>query len=409
MRRPLFAIILGWAFASYSHAQPLPAEEGNEELGRLAEAARLTSSKLDFEEFKAQTLFVAETGKFYVNGDTPIRNEKLLWEFWRLNVANQPEPADPNTPEFAVMNVGGLDQIWSDTWKRSLTYCVSTDFGGHYATVISDMSAAAAAWEAVADLDFQYISSEDANCDADNDNVLFDVRPVDAGGRFLAAAFFPNDPRSDRSVVIDPSSFGLDPNGALTLRGILRHELGHVLGGRHEHTRPEAGSCFEDNDWRGVTDYDAFSVMHYPQCNGLGDWSLRLTETDKSGVACIYGAVAGFVIDTDVCQPPGGAAQISIERHGPVALEADEMSNLGTFNVLPGTEFSAEMTGTGDPDLYVKIDGPVGIASYDCRPFTEGANEACVFDVPVNASIIAVMVHGFTASTALVEITRTVP
>ncbi|WP_458576345.1 zinc metalloprotease [Aliamphritea spongicola] len=71
--------------------------------------------------------------------------------------------------------------------------------------------------------------------------------------------------------------------------GILRHELGHVLGFRHEHTRAESGTCFEDSEWTPLTSYDPFSVMHYPQCNGQGDWSLSITKQDAKGASCLYG------------------------------------------------------------------------------------------------------------------------
>ena len=84
--------------------------------------------------------------------------------------------------------------------------------------------------------------------------------------------------RRNREVLIDCTSFGnINP---YTLRGILRHELGHVLGFRHEHTRPEAGTCFEDNSWRPLTPYDSSSVMHYPQCNGSNPGDLTLTDLD---------------------------------------------------------------------------------------------------------------------------------
>jgi hypothetical protein len=73
------------------------------------------------------------------------------------------------------------------------------------------------------------------------------------------------------------------------MKGVLTHELGHVLGLRHEHTRPEAGKCFEDNNWRALTTYDAHSVMHYPQCNGLNTGDLVLTAEDKKGIALLYG------------------------------------------------------------------------------------------------------------------------
>lgn len=100
--------------------------------------------------------------------------------------------------------------------------------------------------------------------------------------------------------MIDGSAFNLGP-GKLSLVGIMRHELGHTLSYRHEQTRPEAGKCFEDRDWQPLTEYDAFSVMHYPQCNGLGDWALALTEKDEVGTACLYGAASGYTFDPTQC------------------------------------------------------------------------------------------------------------
>ncbi|MDQ2090828.1 matrixin family metalloprotease [Marimonas arenosa] len=405
----LVPLVFCIALAAPALAQPVDPAEGARELERLARAAREASAELSFEAFRDQTLYVEETGKYYVNGDTPIRNEKLLREFWEQNVRSEPPQGEDGTPEFTVMSVGGLDQIWSVADRHRLTYCVSHAFGSRHALVVGDMQAAIAAWEAVADIDFIYVAAEDDDCNNGNDRVMFDVRPVNAGGQFLAAAFFPNDPRSDRSVVIDPSSFQLDPNGNLTLRGILRHELGHTVGGRHEHTRPEAGVCFEDSDWRGVTDYDAFSVMHYPQCNGMGDWSLTLTAMDKSGVACLYGAATGFQIDTSICMPAGGAPVPVIESFGPFQIAQGAMQMVMQAPVVPGSRFRAEMTGSGDPDLYVKLDGPALVSSYDCRPYTAGADETCDFEVPAGRSLVSVAVHGYEAGEFSVTVTSTQP
>ncbi|MCZ7600726.1 MAG: hypothetical protein M5U09_27465 [Gammaproteobacteria bacterium] len=151
-------------------------------------------------------------GKYIVNGDTTIANEKLLREFYEANVANRPAA---DITEFTVHLVGGLDSVWSTAEKGALTYCVSDTFGARYTRVVADMQAAAAAWEAVADLDFIHVGAEDGRCNAANASVVFDVRPVDHG-QYLARAFFPNEPRFGRNVLIDESSFDLDPNGTLT-------------------------------------------------------------------------------------------------------------------------------------------------------------------------------------------------
>ena len=239
-----------------------------------------------------------------MNGDTPISTDDQLLEFYKQNVEGSPGPS----AEFAVITAQGKDIIWADDQKKALKYCVSSapaesgGFGNRYNTVVSAMADATRAWKEVADIDFVHVNQEDSNCTASNNNVVFDVRPVNFN-MYLARAFFPNDDRTRSNVLIDNSSFELPAGGKLSLTGILRHELGHTLGARHEHTRPQSGTCFEDNNWRGVTDYDALSVMHYPQCNGKGDWSLTLTNFDKNGVACLYKAAPGFTIDPKICKP----------------------------------------------------------------------------------------------------------
>lgn len=103
--------------------------------------------------------------------------------------------------------------------------------------------------------------------------------------------------------MIDNSALSFPVEDTLQLVGVLRHELGHVLGWRHEHTRPESGDCFEDSEWVpvGRGNYDAFSVMHYPQCNGRGDWSLTITSDDAIGAACVYGPADGQPFDNTQC------------------------------------------------------------------------------------------------------------
>jgi serine protease len=140
----------------------------------------------------------------------------------------------------------------------------------------------------VADVEFVHLAGHDAKgCDVRNASVVFDVRET-RSTEYLARAFFPSFPRRDREIRISTTAFGT--LGAWTLTGILRHELGHVLGFRHEHTRPEAGTCFEDTSWRALTDYDSASVMHYPQCNGTQAGDLVITERDAAGAAALYGA-----------------------------------------------------------------------------------------------------------------------
>ena len=226
-----------------------------------------------------------ETGEFIADGDTLFVDEQELREFYESNVAKT--PSGPKVDALIIMNVKGVDGKWPPSRQENLTYCVSTSFGRNYDAVVKAMKEATSAWSAVAKVRFVHLDAQDGACNPRNNEVVFDVNPVNAKGAYLARAFFPTTPRQSRNVKIDGSSFAV--TGKLTLTGILRHELGHAIGFRHEHTRPEVGGkCYEDRNWRVLTSYDPASVMHYPQCNGTGDFSLELSSLDAEGARRAY-------------------------------------------------------------------------------------------------------------------------
>jgi len=238
----------------------------------------VTNTYESFEAFEAATYREKDTGIYIVDGDTPIDDIKKLEEFYEIYVREG---------ALAVLRTGGQDAKWNDTKKLNLTYCVSTTFGSRHSTVVQAMADATSAWQAAANVKYIYVPAQDGSCTAQNTNVVFDVRPTNSGGNYIARSFFPGDPRSSTNVLIDNSAFSM--SGQPTLTGVLRHELGHTLGFRHEHTRPEAGTCFEDNNWRPLTPYDSKSIMHYPQCNG-GSSDLEFSAQDGNGVRALYGS-----------------------------------------------------------------------------------------------------------------------
>ncbi|AKQ69276.1 Bacterial leucyl aminopeptidase [Myxococcus hansupus] len=320
---------------------------------------------LSWEVFRAQVYQEPDTGIFIVDGDVPVLSEALLREFYEDHV---------RSGRLTVHQVGGLDAKWSDTQKRDLTYCVSTTFGSRYDRVVQAMASAAATWEAASDVKFRHVSTEDARCDALNDDVVFDVNPVNAGGAYFARAFFPSHARAVRNLLFDNSAFG--GLGPWTLEGVTRHELGHVLGFRHEHTRTQASGCFEDNNWRALTTYDRASVMHYPHCNGTQMGDLVLTQRDIDGARALY----GFVYVTETLS--GSTWEPGIVHYSP-------------FSVAPGSTFDVEMTGTGDPDLYVRFGAPPTMDAWDCRPYEYSANERCTLVVPAGVNTAYVMIPGY--------------
>ncbi len=239
--------------------------------------------KMSWEEFQANVYVEPETGFFIYDNDQLAETEAELREVYEQYAGGGSTQSSHHG--LAVYYAGGADVKWTASQAQNLTYCVSTGFGSNYSKVVSSMNTAAGAWESAGRINFIHVSSQDSNCNARNGNVVFDVSPVNVNGQYLARAFFPNSSRRSRNVLIDQSAFSPTAPG---LDGILRHELGHTLGFRHEHTRVTTTGCYEDNQWRGLTPYDSSSVMHYPQCKGTNSWSLTLTTMDKQGAGILY-------------------------------------------------------------------------------------------------------------------------
>jgi hypothetical protein len=245
---------------------------------------------ITYQQFKAQAAVEEDTGIYIVNGDEMVDSEEAMHDAYQRFLESAYAAVDDGystVEQGLIVNlVGGKDDRWPQATASNLTYCVSqSSFGSQYSAVVSAMEAAAGAWEATANVNFVHVTSADADCTARTSGVIFNVREVKTS-QYLARSFFPSSGRRSREVLISTSSFAnISP---WTLNGVLRHELGHTLGFRHEHTRPEAGTCFEDNNWRALTAYDSSSVMHYPQCNGTQNGDLVLTNLDKTGAHSLY-------------------------------------------------------------------------------------------------------------------------
>lgn len=263
-------------------------------------------------EFREAATREADGHVFYVvDGDLRVDEDELREVFEALH---------GDGLRSTVNLFGGARDRWLNGSEHQLRYCVSNDFAWFKDRAVLEMRQATVAWENAAHVDFIYVPSEDANCTANNGSVLFRVRPWTENG---AMAFFPSFSPAERTLYMNFSVFPT----SLSV-GVFRHELGHILGLRHEHIRANTG-CGEDWNWEGLTDYDASSVMHYPSCMGQ-DGTLQLTAFDRRGVRNLYGppvVAEHAIVDRD----HDGVAEIGTA----IDLDADRISDL--IAVVPGT------------------------------------------------------------------------
>ena len=161
----------------------------------------------------------------------------------------------------------------------------------HYQLVVDNLKAATEEWEHACGVNFEHKAQLDGAPGTAPSGCIFAAYYFDAGGNVIASSFFPVDPPDRRHLLIDPSYF----TTSFDKVGVFRHELGHILGFRHEHIRNEAPPvCPNEPLWdtQVLSQYDPKSVMHY-FCGGVGSHDLRITDVDRKGARMVYGPPLG--------------------------------------------------------------------------------------------------------------------
>ncbi|WPB78635.1 M4 family metallopeptidase [Archangium violaceum] len=120
-----------------------------------------------------------------------------------------------------------------------------------------------------------------------------------------------------------------------------------------------------------------------------------------------YSAASGMSLKGSYTGGSGGGGPVSETAGGSVASGANAFH--GGFSVVPGTQFKVVMTGSGDPDLYVRFGAQPTTTTYTCRPYLSGASETCDVTVPAGQTSAYIMVRGYTAATYNLAINYTRP
>lgn len=299
----LFQLCLA-AFLTLGHVMTATADQA--QVLKLVQAA--LADPEDNEAFKAYLALLpkvqnplAKGFDFYlVEGDMPM-TEKQVRVYLRSK-STAPVIAGQDNSELIVNTVAGKPTFWDKPEKRTLKYAVmraSFRDQAKYDLVLKDLADSTNEWIAACPgcgIKFVHVVGFDKLADPlayiphlENDDIRFvviysDVTAADPANAYIARAFFPDAAAHLRSVILDASYFDQDGKKApFTRVGVLRHELGHVLGYRHEHIRGEAGCWLEGGTWKPLTPYDGKSVMHYPCGAAAARGDLVLSELDKVG------------------------------------------------------------------------------------------------------------------------------
>ena len=199
---------------------------------------------------------------------------------------------DPDAEKQGLLGMERDGQLLRWRPGRQLTYCVrrpTFDTEEMYQVAVAGMKTASADWSGICGVEFTHVESLDRDTAFTPNEVDFPVVRQMGNPHLVALAFFPTDP-ADKHVLWSTTRSTVQGRTPTT-RWASFVTLGHVLGFRHEHIRPEAPDLFyvESTEHTQVlSDYDPQSVMHYVG-EGVGDRMLMFTDVDKAGARNIYG------------------------------------------------------------------------------------------------------------------------
>jgi hypothetical protein len=243
----------------------------------LQEAVAYPGDKVKVDTFIATLIEVpAGSGHYLVEGDLPLAREEISSY---LKGIKYPERTVVRSQELVVNLVGGRFDYLTTPAKRHLNYTFDqSSFPNNAAFEFARQNFYKAANDWVAACPQCGITFTEITAPGG-----FMIHYENVAGGPIAEGFFPS--TVDRTLRLFPgyfqSALEFDPVG------VLRHEIGHILGYRHEHIQNIPGCFTEGTAWLPLTPYTPNSVMHY-FCGGRGSFDLSLRDNDKKGHRCLY-------------------------------------------------------------------------------------------------------------------------
>lgn len=201
----------------------------------------------------------------------------------------------PNLPASPALALRASTVYWKNPQERLLLYWINPAgpcSAEQIAMLRVNLNQAEKDWEDICTecgIEFIEVRSEK--------DAIFRVVCMNVGG-VLAQSFYPGDPKAKWILRIDKSYFST--KSMYDKIGILRHEIGHILGYRHEQIMlpddqiKKCGWGFEKNtDDKSVvalTEYDPQSVMHYICGRATSPVFLNFRRRTLKGIASCMGS-----------------------------------------------------------------------------------------------------------------------
>lgn len=246
-----------------------------------------------WEDFKAAaTKEINGQPAYVVESDILLSSEEQLLEFYRSLYVDR---------EKSIVNlVGGnrdlraaphaIRYCFSDGWGMAIN-CTPAGNPGCYTApalnaVRTNIRAGMDEWEQVANVYFVYMNNLDgAGCNTSGMNPGVDFVITHYNNASTAVGPFPSNGFANQQLLV--------PTSGIT-RLLAIHEVGHVLGLRHEHIHTGAmPRCTETGTVEQLTAYDNLSCMRYANCTtGSVINGTEISVLDGFGSRILYGAPA---------------------------------------------------------------------------------------------------------------------